>query len=361
MLSKIACFLAVLIITGLLHPHPLYAQQNEELMEAEVKRVVSSQKVVVMDKEQLNQNLELEFATGSLKGRVIRIETGVLPMANTPQYQAGDKVSVAAISDASGNMQFFIRDFIRREYLYLLLGIFVLLTLLIARFRGVASLIGMAFSFFIIFKSILPNILAGSDPVVAVVGASILIIPVTFFLAHGFSKKTIVAIVSTFIAIIVTGILSALFVGLTRLTGFSSEEAGFLQVYKEGAINMRGLLLAGIIVGALGVLDDITISQSAVVFQLKEANLKLTRKELFSKAMNVGQDHISSMVNTLVLVYAGASLPLLLLFVNNPRPFAEVMNYEMIAEELVRTLVGSIGLILAVPLTTAIAAMVQEK
>ncbi len=126
-------------------------------------------------------------------------------------------------------------------------------------------------------------------------------------------------------------------------------------------MNMKGLLLAGIIIGVLGVLDDITISQSAIVFQLKAANEKLKFKELYLRAMSVGQDHISSMVNTLILVYTGAALPLLLLFINNPRPFSEVVNYEIIADEVVRTLVGSIGLILAVPITTVIASWIAAK
>ena len=164
----------------------------------------------------------------------------------------------------------------------------------------------------------------------------------------------------TLIALIITGILSSVFVEAARLTGFASEEAGFLRVARQ-MINIKGLLLAGIIIGVLGILDDITISQSAIVFQLKEANKKLKFNELYKRAMNVGQDHISSMVNTLVLVYAGASLPLLLLFIDNPQPFFEVINYEIIADEIVRTLVGSIGLILAVPITTLIAALVSNK
>ena len=155
--------------------------------------------------------------------------------------------------------------------------------------------------------------------------------------------------------------MANIFVEAAKLTGFASEEAGFLQVAKQGAMNMKGLLLAGIIIGVLGVLDDITISQSAIVFQLKEANEKLKFNELYKRAMNVGQDHISSMVNTLVLVYTGAALPLLLLFIDNPHPFSEIVNYEIIADEIVRTLVGSIGLILAVPITTVIASLVAEK
>ena len=155
--------------------------------------------------------------------------------------------------------------------------------------------------------------------------------------------------------------MAGIFVNTAKLTGFASEEAGFLQVARQGEINIKGLLLAGIIIGVLGVLDDITVSQSAIVFQLKDANPKIKFEELYKRAMNVGQDHISSMVNTLILVYTGAALPLLLLFINNPHPFLEIINYEIIADEVVRTLIGSIGLISAVPITTFIAVLVLEK
>jgi uncharacterized membrane protein len=156
--------------------------------------------------------------------------------------------------------------------------------------------------------------------------------------------------------LIITGILAMIFVEATKLTGFSSEEASFLQIYKQG-VNMKGILLAGIIIGAMGVLDDITIAQVSVVFQLENTDKKLTRGELYKRAMDVGKDHISSMINTLVLVYAGAALPLLLLFVQNPHSFSEIINYEMVAEEIVRTIVGSIGLITAVPITSYIASL----
>ncbi len=152
--------------------------------------------------------------------------------------------------------------------------------------------------------------------------------------------------------------MASFFVDAAKLTGYASEEASFLQVSRQGSFNVRGLLLAGIIIGALGILDDITISQAAVVSSLKQASSKIKADELFAKAMDVGKDHISSMINTLILVYAGASLPLMLLFVDNPHPFSEIINYEIIADEVVRTLVGSIGLVLAVPITTLIAVIV---
>ena len=207
---------------------------------------------------------------------------------------------------------------------------------------GVSSLLGMAVSFGVIFKFVLPRIAAGDDPVVVAILGSLVIIPATFLLSHGVNRKTWVAVAGTLIALVVTGVMASVFVKAANLTGFASEEAGFLQAYNPGLVNIKGILLAGIIIGVLGVLDDITVSQSGIVEQLKRANSKLKAGELYRQAMVVGKDHIASMVNTLILVYTGAALPLLLLFVDNPRPFVEIVNYEIIADEVVRTLVGSI-------------------
>ena len=195
---------------------------------------------------------------------------------------------------------------------------------------------------------------------VAIIGA-MMIIPVTFYMSHGFNKKTTVAIVGTIIAMVITGVLASVFIEIGKLTGLSSEEAGFLSTIKQGQLNMKGVLLAGIVIGAIGVLDDITVAQAATVAQLKQASEKMKVSQLFTSGMNVGQDHIASMINTLILVYAGAALPLMLIFVNNPHPFSEIVNYEFIAEEIIRTLVGSIGLVAAVPITTLIAAIVFGK
>lgn len=310
---------------------------------------------------QLYQKLELLVLKGSLKGETIEAESGNLPTSNLPKYKVGDGLIVAYSQDLEGNRVFYITDYIRRNSLLWLFAIFLIISLLIGRWQGLTSLIGLAISFLVIFKFILPQIYNGADPVQIAILASLVIIPVTFLLSHGLNKKTGVAIAGTLAALILTGILANLFVNLSQLTGFASEEAGFLQAYKPGLINMKGLLLAGIIIGVLGILDDITISQAAIVDQLKKANPKLRLKELYKKAMNVGRDHIASMINTLILVYTGAALPLLLLFINNPSPFSQVINYEIIADEVVRTLVGSIGLILAVPITTLIAAWAVDK
>ncbi len=338
------------------------SEYKEETLEGKVILVLDEKKVAKEDGKdpQLYQKLKILVTKGSLVGSEITVESGNVSSVNTPKYTVNDKVIVSYSKDFEGKDTFYITDFIRRESLLWLFLIFVVLTVVIARWRGLLSLLGMGISFLIIFLLILPRILSGGDPVETAILGSLLIIPVTFFLSHGFNKKTGVAIAGTLVALIITGILASVFVDLSKLSGFASEEAGFLLTVKGGIVNIKGLLLAGIIIGVLGVLDDITISQSAIVFQLKEANEKLKFSELYKRAMNVGRDHISSMVNTLILVYTGAALPLLLLFINNPHPFSEIINYEIVADEVVRTLVGSIGLVLAVPITTILAVIVAE-
>jgi uncharacterized membrane protein len=344
---------------------PVLAQSVEpmqEVIEGKVTKIVKEQQIIPSGGTdvQLYQELEITITKGALKGKTITIENGTLLMSNIQRYLKGDELVINQSKDRDGNDMFYIADYVRRAPLAWLFILFMVLTIVIGGWQGVTSLIGMALSFVVIFAFILPAIASGRDPVQVAIIGSLMIIPVTFFLSHGVNKKTGIAIGGTLISLCITGWLAKAFVSASKLTGFASEEAGFLQAYNPGIINMKGLLLAGIIIGVLGVLDDITISQSAIVQELKKANSKLNTGELFVRAMTVGKDHIASMVNTLVLVYTGAALPLLLLFINSPRPFSEIINYEFIADEIVRTLVGSIGLISAVPITTLIAAIIVE-
>jgi len=355
-----------LLILSNRYPNPIYAQNDAgnlanqiqaELLEGKVVQILEEKEIIPagLDQSQLYQKMDILITKGSLKEQNITVVSGDLPMANLPKYKIGDQLVIYYSQDLNGNPNFYISDYVRRDALLFLLIIFIVLVIAVAGFQGLSSILGMALSFLVIFKFILPQIYAGVNPVQVSVFGSLLIIPATFFLSHGFNRKTIIAISGTLIALFITAILTLIFVNVSKLSGFASEEAGFLQAYNPGLINIKSLLIAGIIIGVLGVLDDITISQAAIVAQLKDANPKLKMPQLYAKAMSVGKDHIASMVNTLILVYTGAALPLLLIFINNPRPFSEIINYEIIADEIVRTLVGSIGLILAVPITTLLA------
>ena len=189
---------------------------------------------------------------------------------------------------------------------------------------------------------------------VAVVGAATIAF-VALYTAHGFSRMTTVALIGTLAALILTALLSFLVVGIAEFTGFVTEESALLTLFDD--IDVRGLLLAGIVLGAAGAIDDVTVTQASAVWELRAANPELTSAELFSRGLRIGRDHIASTVNTLLLAYAGAALPLLVLFVLSEQSLGTVANSEVVAVEIVRTLVGSIGLVAAVPFTTWMAAI----
>jgi uncharacterized membrane protein len=270
-------------------------------------------------------------------------------------FAAGQRVRMQAIEQGDGTTTYLVSDFRRERPLLLLFALFVFAVLSFGRLQGARALLGLGLTFGIIVVFMIPAILSGRDPVlVALVGAVVIMI-VTLYLSHGFSRKTTAAVVGTAAALALTGALAVLFVAGAQLTGFTSEEARLANV-EVGGLSLTGLLLAGIIIGGLGVLDDVTMSQSSAVFELHRANPALRFADLLRSALTVGRDHIAATVNTLFLAYAGASLPLLILFVVGIDPLGTIVTSEIVAVEVVRTLVGSIGLIAAVPLTTALAA-----
>lgn len=329
--------------------------------QAKISKIIEEKEIEVMESPQIYQKLELTINSGDKKGEKIVVINGDQPIANTIRYKQNEKVMLSETQNFDGQKEFIILDYNRHDGLGLLAIIFIAIIILVSKWKGFTAILGMIFTFIVLFSFILPKIASGSNPLLIATLASLVIIPVSFYLSHGLNKKTSIAILGSFITLFITGILSVIFINISKLTGLSSEEAGMLSVMTSSTINMKGLLLAGILIGALGVLDDITISQSAIVEELVKTSPNLGKKELYHKAMNIGRDHIASMVNTLVLAYAGVSLPLLLLFIDNPHPTSEIINYEFIAEEIVRTLVGSIGLVLAVPVTTYLAALWYQK
>jgi len=309
--------------------------------------------------EKISETATIKFTTGPKKNSSITFPFNSQQIQGR-DYKAGDKVMIAKIEDGLGDPQYFIVDYVRRDALMLLGLLFIVCTVLIARKKGIAALLSMAFTFFVIFKFLLPQILSGQNPIIAAVMTGIMTVPVTYYASHGFNKKTHSAALGTIIALILTSVLAYFSIEATKLTGFATEDAVFLTLAVQGGLNMKGLLLAGIIVGLIGILDDITVSQSAIVFKLKENAPHLSVKELYVQGMDIGKDHIGSVINTLILVYTGAALPFLLLFVVNGQNLGTAINYELISEEIVRTLVASIGLIMAVPITTFIASL-QKK
>ncbi|MGI5401518.1 YibE/F family protein [Streptomyces sp. CA-135486] len=296
----------------------------------------------------------IEVTTGKDKGRTF---TEIIQPDSSRQLSEGQGVVVAYAPDAPRDLQYSVTDVDRKFPMALLAGIFAVTVVLVGRMRGVMALIALAASFAVLTLFILPAILQGSNPlIVAVVGGSAIML-IALYLCHGLTARTSVAVLGTLVSLLLTGLLGSLFIGWASLTGNTDDNTGLIHgLYPN--IDMSGLLLAGIIIGSLGVLDDVTVTQTSAVWELHQADPDMGPRGLYRAGMRIGQDHIASVVNTLVLAYAGAALPLLLLFSIAQSSVGTVANSELVAEEIVRMLVGSIGLVASVPVTTALAGLV---
>lgn len=269
----------------------------------------------------------------------------------------GDEVVLIHQPEVDPPFQYRFGDFQRRTPLTLLWAGFVLAVVALGRWQGVRALIGLVVTGVVMVAFLFPSILDGRDPTAAALVAATLIGVVALYVTHGISDRTTVALLGTFGALAITAVLAAVVSSAAHFTGFATEDAFYLQVV-SGQVDIKGLVLAGIIIGSLGVLDDVTVTQVSAVWQLRQANPGYGTRELFRAGVAIGRDHIASTVNTLVLAYAGASLPLFLVYTQAGRALGDVATGELVAVEIVRTLVGSIGLVAAVPLTTALAALV---
>ncbi|MEU9668732.1 YibE/F family protein [Streptomyces bobili] len=305
-------------------------------------------------------------ADGTCKKATIRVDTGsdkgrtfteIVQPDQSRQLHEGQKVVVAYEPSAPRDLQYSVTDVNRRVPLGLLAIIFAVAVVVVGRLRGVMALVALAISFMVLNFFVLPAILQGSNPLaVAIVGASAIML-IALYLCHGLSARTSVAVLGTLISLLLIGVLGSWFVDWAALTGNTDDNTGLIHgLYPS--IDMSGLLLAGIIIGSLGVLDDVTVTQTSAVWELHEANPSMGWRGLYRAGIRIGRDHIASVVNTLVLAYAGAALPLLLLFSIAESSVGTVANSELVAAEIVRTLIGSIGLVASVPVTTALAALV---
>ncbi|MFD8223779.1 YibE/F family protein [Streptomyces massasporeus] len=303
---------------------------------------------------------------GTCKRATIRVDSGddkgrtfteIVQPDQSRQLHEGQEVVVAYEPSAPKDLQYSVTDINRRLPMGLLAGIFAIAVVVVGRLRGVMALVALAISFMVLNFFILPAILQGSNPlVVAVVGASAIML-IALYLCHGLSARTSVAVLGTLISLLLIGVLGSVFIDWAALSGNTDDNTGLIHgLYPT--IDMSGLLLAGVIIGSLGVLDDVTVTQTSAVWELHEANPSMGWRGLYRAGIRIGRDHIASVVNTLVLAYAGAALPLLLLFSIAQSSVGTVANSELVAEEIVRTLVGSIGLVASVPVTTALAALV---
>jgi uncharacterized membrane protein len=275
-------------------------------------------------------------------------------------FRAGQRVRLAVAEQPGQPPYYNIQDLERGRPLLALAALFVLAVVAFGRWQGIRSLLGLGLSFVVIVSFVVPAILRGHSPVLVAVTGAMAIMLVSLYLSHGTGPKTTAAVVGTALALGLTAALAIAFVTAASLTGLASEEA-LSANFAVGGLSLRGLLLAGIIIGGLGVLDDVTMSQASLVTELHQANPTAGMAALVTGALRVGRDHIAATVNTLFLAYAGAALPLLILFVTGQDSLGTVTTTEIVAVEVVRALCGSVGLIAAVPLTTVLAALVVTE
>lgn len=350
----------LMVLMTLLGAPPAQAQGAEALTDvllpATVVYIVDETEIEVLGQTQVVQTLELALSRGDRRGEIVTLTTGADPTANPQKYVVGQRVYLRETAGLDGTISYDVATRDRTVPLAVLAFVFAALVVLVGRGRGARSLLALGLSFAIILAYVVPRVASGQAPVITALVGCGLTMPVSYYLSHGLNRKTSIALAGSLAGLVITGLLTTLAVALVGLTGFSGDEAGFVTGLYGGAIDLRALLMAGMIIGVLGVLDDVAVAQAATVEQIRDANRSQTRWQLFRRGMSVGQDHISSMVNTLMLVYAGSSLALLLLITNQNLPLGYILSQEMVAEELVRMLVTSTGLVATVPLTTALAA-----
>jgi uncharacterized membrane protein len=281
--------------------------------------------------------------------------------AAVPGIEPGDRIQVARYAEGGAGQPLSFVDFSRGTPLLVLAVAFALIVVALARWQGLRSLVGLGVSLVVVVGWLLPAILDGRPPLLAALVGGLAVMLATTGLTHGLGLKSAAAMLAAAVTLALIVALALLAVDAARISGLSSEESTLLEARAGGTVSIQGLVLAGIVIGALGVLDDVTISQASTVLALRRADPRMPLRRLFAESMAVGRDHLGATVNTLVLAYAGASLPVLLVFAGQGTTVGAALTREAVAEEVVATMVGSMGLVAAVPLTTALAALLATR
>ena len=371
--------LALLLCTTLPIPFFTYAETTADLSPEEQQMVTSAPPEdayfhgrvthILTDEERTYgesktpyQKVEVLLKDGSASGTIAIVENGgAYTILNEQKVAVGDEVVVVRTASFS-EQKFYIADRYRIPTFFLLCGIFLIAVVLFGGWRGLTALAGLGSTIGVLLLYIVPQILAGTNPLIVSITGTTLIAVLSMYLAHGINKRTTVALCSTLLSLALSIAITVFFVSQTGLLGTAAEEVFYLKLPNGGTLDFRGVLLAGIIIGVLGVLDDVTTAQTASVDELLEANPSLSFRTLYKHGASIGKEHIASLVNTLVLAYAGTALPLLLILsTQQGKPLWTVLNGEALAEEIVRTLAGSLTLVFAVPLSTVIAAWVIPR
>lgn len=300
--------------------------------------------------------VQLIFTAEDEKGDEYKIDTRESYLEGVRyDLENGDRVVLQIVPNLEGPPSVYLADVVRTNALIWITILFAAITIAVGLWRGLFAVLGLGVTLGILFGFVFPQILNGADPVITTVLGGLVILAINIPLSHGVSKTTLFAFLSTVAGLFLAVISSNIFVSLSSLSGLANEEANFLFWGTGGAIDPKGLLLAGIIIGAVGVLDDIAVAQGEAVHELRLANPEMKKRDLFKAAMRLGRHHIASTVNTLVLAYVGASMSLIVLSMHSSVGIFEFLNTELVSEEIVRTLAGTSALVLTVPIATALA------
>lgn len=340
--------------TGVERPDLSVIGVSTEVYEAVVAEATTGRCSYAPDDDTIScVRVTFRLTAGPDTGSTFGEEYGVGP--TTPVFAPGDRVVLDYQPDVPPQFRYHYSDRQRRGVLWVVGLGFALIVVALGRLRGLAALVGVAASVVVLLQFIVPAIIDGRSPVLVALFGSFAVAYLALYTAHGFRRMTTVALLGTLAALSLTVLLSWVALAAARLSGFASEGAFLLTL--AGQIDIGGLVLAGVVLGSMGAIDDVTVTQASAVWELKSAAPHLDWRQLFMRGIRVGRDHIAAMVNTLLLAYAGAAMPLLLFFVLSNQSLGTVVNSEIVATEVLRTLLGSIGLVAAVPLTTWLAAV----
>lgn len=353
-MKKLSIACSVLLCLFAVNTSVSFAQEIHEEYQgtyrAEIVEVVKEEsRTIWNDTQSVYKTLNVKFLEGPQKNKTVTFES------DFPAINEGQKIYINYLVDIGGQERYAITNIDRQNQVYFFIGLFILAVILLGGKQGVRSLVSLSASFLAIFYILLPGLLHGWNPLVTSIVVASAILFFAIFFTHGFNRESLVAYGGTMLSVFLTSILAVIAVKTTYLSGFSADESVSLNFNTGGMLDFTGLLLGAIIIGVLGVLDDIAVTQAAIVSELYDSNKDISRMEVYKRAMRVGREHVGALVNTLVLAYTGTALPLLLLFKTQEFSFTTAINLEIFTTEIIRTIIGSIGLIITVPIVTLLA------
>jgi len=332
-----------------------YVQDQITTVKAQVVKIDSQGEETVPGTETQteDQTIDVKILEGTSTGSIVTFDNDYVIL------KVGDLFYLTkTVSAETGQTYYAVGDPYRLNSLIFFIALFVLLVVIFGGRQGIRGLISLCGSLILILYVFLPGVLHGYSPVLMSIGVASLIIIIGSYITHGFNKSTTAAVIGMIVTVLVTGVLAYWAIHMTHLTGYENEEASYLNLYTNGKLDFVGLLLGGMLIGILGVLYDAAIGQSIAVEELHAIAPHISRWKIYRRAIRMGREHIGALVNTLAIAYVGVSLPILLLFSISNSPFSQLINRENFATEIIRTMIGSIGLVLAVPITTLLACFI---